>query len=125
MATRKGLRGTRSVAGDDALRFIIPTGDHYTIVAADIPENPGYIDLEALFPDCRVIYADVSGYVKIGYLSGKDQSQKYEVLTVETGFKQITSVNRIYRYYTGTTAMTTQVMRDDGTGPVAGVKVRK
>jgi hypothetical protein len=77
------------------------------------------------FTNCRALYCDVSGIIKISYRSDDDGNTHTEVLYVNAGsplpFRNIITV---YQYYVGTTPCTAQIYTSAG-ALVVGIKLRK
>ena len=64
----EGLRGTRQVGPLGAQRLIVPTGVHTVIDVSGVPgDENAYVVVPDEFKDCRCIYSDVAGTIKIQY----------------------------------------------------------
>jgi hypothetical protein len=64
---------------------------------------------------CRYAECDADGIVKIDYLDGTDGSTKTVVKAVTAGgVIHHPNITKVYRYYTGTTAITAQVYNSAG-----------
>lgn len=121
----EGIRGTRSVGALAAQRLIMPTGLHTVIDVSGVPgDDEAFVPVPEAYLDCRVIYADVTGIIKIQYKNPLDGELHIEVLDIGTNFKPISCVTRVYKNYKSGSACTAQVYKNDGT-LVVGLKLRK
>ena len=74
----------------------------------------------------RCIYCDVAGTVKLDYIGRDGDTVATEVMTLAAStWYPVANVKKVYRYSTGTTPITTQVNKNDGSGAVTGLKLRK
>jgi hypothetical protein len=106
----------------DRLRMYSGQQNHYV---CDLSVTGG---ADLIIPDeytnCRWVECDVAGIVKVDY---QDDSQNYRVETkyLNAGERWLVpNVTKVYYYYTGSSPLTTTVYRNDGTGPVVGIKLR-
>jgi len=105
------------INGDRALKLMIGTADHEELACGSANDT-------ASFQNCRAIYADVGGIVKIDYMDGSG-NKKTEVITLnDATFYPIRNVTVAYRYYTGTTATTCKIYDASGS-LVTGIKIRR
>lgn len=73
-------------------------------------------DVVPTMKDCRAIKSDVDGVVKYDYQPEGVTAAKTAVCYLPAGaWIQIKNVVKVYRYYTGTTDITTQAYKPDGT----------
>lgn len=76
------------------------------------------------YKNCRYVESDTTGIVKVDYQDDKEH-YRMETKLLNAGEKWLVpNVTKVYYYYTGTSPLTTTVYRDDGTGPVVGIKLR-
>jgi hypothetical protein len=114
----ESYKGIPQISPDRGINFIQPTGEHEAVDASSADATPS-------MTNCRSIYADVEGIIKIDYTSPVDGQTHTEVLTVGTAFKQIRNVTKVYNTYDGgSTECTAQVYKDDGS-LVVGLKLRR
>lgn len=76
------------------------------------------------YKNCRYVETDTSGIVKVDY---QDDNEHYRVETkyLNAGERWLVpNVTKVYYNYTAGTPLTTTVYRDDGSGPVVGIKLR-
>ena len=106
----------------DRLRMYSGQQNHYV---CDLSVTGGAdLTIPDDFKNCRYVETDTSGIVKIDY---QDDHQLFrtETKVLNAGERWLVpNVTKVYYYYTGTTPLTTTVYRDDGTGPVVGIKLR-
>lgn len=76
------------------------------------------------YKNCRYVECDVGGIVKLDYQDDSEHSRT-ETKYLNAGERWLVpNVTKVYYYYTGTSPLTTTVYRNDGTGPVVGIKLR-
>lgn len=124
MSNKNGVSQYTETASEkrDRLRMYSGQQNHYVCDlsvtgGADLTIPDGY-------KNCRYVEADTSGIVKVDY---QDDHEHYRVETkyLSAGERWLVpNVTKVYYYYTGTSPLTTTVYRDDGTGPVVGIKLR-
>jgi len=96
-----------------------PTAAHESV-------NASAADVVPTMTDCRYIYADTAGIVKIDYIARDGVTIATETMTLlASTWYPVANVKKVYRYYTGSTAITTTVYVDAGSSLVAGLKLRK
>jgi hypothetical protein len=116
-ATNDDFKGMPDVGENGYRKLTIPTIDHETVDASSADATPTMLN-------CRYIYADTSGIVKFDYLDIGGNT-KAEIMQVNAGvFYPVRNVQNVYRYYKGTTAITTTVFNASGS-LVAGLKIRR
>jgi hypothetical protein len=121
----EGLRGTRQTGPLGAQRLVIPTGLHYVVDVSGVPgDDNAYVDIPSAYQDCRCVYVDVTGIIKIQYKDPVDGELHIEVMDIGTSMKPISCVTRVYKNYKSGSACTAQVFKDDG-NLVVGLKLRK
>ena len=121
-----GDRGVSSYTANasqerDKLRMFAGQQNHYV---ADLSVTGG-VDLE--IPDawkhCRYLEVDTDGIVKVDYTDDADNART-ETKAIVKGYRWLVqNVTKVYYYYEGSNPLTTTVYRNDGTGPVLGVKL--
>jgi hypothetical protein len=100
------------------LRSIIGVmGGHYIANSTgdDVP-------IPAAYRNCRFAECDVSGLIKVDYLSDSGDTYTIVCNCVEGGIIRVARIQRVYRYYTGTTACTAQVYTSTGS-LVTGIRL--
>ncbi len=106
----------------DRLRMYSGQQNHYV---CDLSVTGGAdLEIPDEYKNCRYVECDVSGVVKVEY---QDDHEHYRVETkyLNAGERWLVpNVTKVYYNYTGSTPLTTTVYRDDGTGPVVGIKLR-
>jgi hypothetical protein len=112
------VAGLPEIAGDRALRLLLGTAHHEVCNAASGNAVPS-------MTNCRFIYVDVAGIIKIDFTDDHDGTTETEVLYLPAGVPfHRRNVTKVYRYYTGTTSCTAQVYDDTGAA-VVGLKLER
>jgi hypothetical protein len=115
----KGMDGSNG--SEHAQILQMPTIDHEVVNLSGVT---GSDTVTPTMDNCRAIYADSEGIIKIGYLDASG-TQKTEVMSLQAGsMYPIRNVNLVYGTYNGTNACTAQVYTDAG-ALVVGVKLRR
>jgi len=112
------LKGFPPFHGDEAAQMLIGFHQHETV-------NSASADAVPTMQNCRAIYCDVDGLIKIDYNDDFGNPHTETLAMVGGTERQFRNVTKVYRYRTGTTACTAQVYLDDGSAAVVGLKVRR
>lgn len=80
-------------------------------------------DVIASQTNCRCIWADTGGIVKIDYINTRGWDVT-EVVNLVAGVNQFHNVIRLYQYYTGTTAGTAKCYSEAGVEITNAIKLR-
>lgn len=106
----------------DRLRMYSGQQNHYV---CDLSVTGGTdLTIPDGYRNCRYVECDIAGIVKVDY---QDDHENYRIETkyLNAGERWLVpNVTKVYYNYTGSTPLTTTVYRDDGTGPVVGIKLR-
>lgn len=104
----------------DRLRMYGAQQNHY------VCDLSGAADLTIpdAYKNCRWVECDVAGIVKVDY-QDDHQKDRTETKYLNSGERWLVpNVTKVYYNYTVGTPLTTTVYKDDGTGPVVGIKLR-
>jgi len=112
-------RGVAPIGADAAKRQVMNCDDYELLDATSGDATASRIT------NCRCFETDADGIVKIDYTRSVDGTTMTEVKVVKGGVIQhIRNVTKLYRYYTGSTAITAQSYNTSGT-LVNAIKVRR
>jgi hypothetical protein len=76
------------------------------------------------YRNCRYVECDVAGIVRVDY-QDDHENPRTETKYLNAGWRWLVpNVTKVYYNYTGSNPLTTTVYRDDGTGPIVGIKLR-
>jgi hypothetical protein len=81
-------------------------------------------DVVPAITNCRCIYADVGGIVKISYVAPQGDTMTEVIALNDATFYPVRNVTKVFRYYTGTTATTCKAYSAAG-AQVNGIKLRR
>lgn len=105
----------------DRLRMYGGQQNHLTV---NMTAEAGNYTVPDAYKNCRYLEVDVTGIVKVDYDDDGAHSRTETKIVNAGELWRVPNVTRVYYYYTGTTQMTAQVMLDDGSATVLGVKLR-
>lgn len=124
MSNKNGVSQYTETASEkrDRLRMYSGQQNHYV---CDLSVTGGTdLEIPDEFKNCRYVECDYSGIVKVDY---QDDHEHYRVETkyLNSGERWLVpNVTKVYYNYIAGTPLTTTVLRNDGTGPVVGIKLR-
>ena len=82
-------------------------------------------DVVPTMQNCRCVYSNTAGRVKVDYLDDDDGSIHTEIIDVSPAFVPVRNVTKVYRYLTGTTVPTSKIRLAADDSEVVGLKLRR
>lgn len=118
MTTENRLKGLpRDINGDDLKRLTLGITNTEVVDTSSADAIPA-------MDNCRAVSVDVDGVMKFDYIDDAGENTTTEVKTMKAGvIYPYRRVSKVYRYYTGTTAVT-QVYASTGS-LVNGLKLHR
>ena len=117
MTTDNDMKGIPDVSEKRATSLQMPSAEHETCDVTSADVVPSMLN-------CRCVYADQEGIAKFSYLDAKGYEHT-EVKYFSAGVMYpIRNINKVFRYYTGSTDTTSQIYLQDGSS-VIGLKLRR